>query len=180
MPYERPNIARMSGYVPGEQPAALDVVKLNTNENPYPPSEAVMTALQNVTTEHLRRYPPPTARRFCEVAAAAHGVEPQNIIATNGGDELLRLLITTFVEPGKPIGVDDPSYSLYPVLAAVHDSPVVRVALNEDWSLPDDYARQMNDAGVQLAFIVSPHARRAHCRPSMHWRAWRNNSTVCW
>lgn len=148
----------MSGYTPGEQPTALDVVKLNTNENPYPPSPAVMAALQHVTAEQLRRYPPPTARRFCEIAAAAHGVEPHNIIATNGGDELLRLLTTTFVEPGKPIGVDDPSYSLYPVLAAVHDSPVVRAPLHDDWSLPEDYAAQMNDAGVQLAFIVSPHA----------------------
>ncbi len=158
MPYERPNIASMSGYVPGEQPTSPDVVKLNTNENPYPPSDAVMNVLRAFPAEKLRRYPPPTARRFCHIAAEAHGVDPANVIATNGGDELLRLLITTFVPPGAPLGVDDPSYSLYPVLAEVNDSPVIPAPLGEDWSLPADYADRMLDAGVRLAFIVSPHA----------------------
>lgn len=156
--YERDNVAAMSGYVPGEQPTSRDVVKLNTNENPYPPSERVMAALRDVDAEALRRYPNPTARGFRERAAGLHEVDPDQVIATNGGDELLRLLITTFVDPGRPIGYPEPSYSLYPVLAAVHGSPVHRVALNADWSLPADLADQMNAAGVQLTFVVNPHA----------------------
>jgi len=148
----------MSGYVPGEQPTSRDVVKLNTNENPYPPSERVMSALREVDAESLRRYPNPTARGFRERAAGLHAVDPDQVIATNGGDELLRLLVTTFVDPGRPIGYAEPSYSLYPVLSGIHDSPVHRAAMNEDWSLPADLAARMNEAGVQLTFVVNPHA----------------------
>jgi histidinol-phosphate aminotransferase len=158
MAYERANIAAMTGYVPGEQPSDPSVVKLNTNENPHPPTDEVLAALGRVGAEQLRRYPNPTAARFRETAAQLHGVAPQNIIATNGGDELLRLVIATFVEPRAVIGVDEPSYSLYPVLAAAHEAKVFRVELNDDWSLPDDYAAQMNQVHAQVAFIVNPHA----------------------
>ncbi len=158
MTYERENIAGMSGYVPGEQPESSDLVKLNTNENPYPPGEAVMAALRGTPAEALRKYPPHTARGFCEVAGNVHGVSSGRILATNAGDELLRLVITTFVEPGRPIGAAEPSYSLYPVLAAIHDSPVHRVPREDDWSLPGDFAERMNVAGVPLVFVVNPHA----------------------
>lgn len=159
MSYERKNIERMAGYVPGEQPGSVgEVVKLNTNENPYPPCDGVMEAMRGVLAESLQRYPNPTARAFREVAAKAHGVGVENIIATNGGDELLRLVITTFDEPGRPIGTTRPSYSLYPVLASVNGSEVVEVELGDDWSLPIDFAMRMNGAGVQVAFIVNPHA----------------------
>lgn len=158
MTYERPNIAAMHGYTPGEQPTDPELVKLNTNENPYPPTDAVMKALRAVTGDELRRYPPPMADGFRTAAAEAHGVDVSNIIATNAGDELLRLAIATFVEPGRAVGTADPSYSLYPVLAEAHGSPLHRVALNDDWSLPEDFAQRMNDAGAQLVFIVNPHA----------------------
>lgn len=158
MSYERPNIRRMQGYTPGEQPQSGRPVKLNTNENPYSPSSAVIEAVRSIDPEALRRYPSPSSAVFRAEAAEAHGVHPDNIVCTNGGDELLRLAITTFVEPGRPIGMAEPSYSLYPVLAAVHDSPVERVELARDWSLPEDFARRMNAAGVQLTFLVNPHA----------------------
>ncbi len=156
--FERKNIKVMAGYTPGEQPETASVIKLNTNENPYPPPQSVADVLSQIDVASLRRYPSPTARQFREVAAKLHDVQPENIIATNGGDELLRLLLTTFVEVGAPIGVADPSYSLYPVLAAIHDSPVRRVSLTPDWKLPDDFAEQMNAFGVKLTFIVNPHA----------------------
>ncbi|MCC7146405.1 MAG: aminotransferase class I/II-fold pyridoxal phosphate-dependent enzyme [Phycisphaeraceae bacterium] len=158
MTYERPNIQRAAGYVPGEQPEADNLVKLNTNENPYPPCPAVMAVLRDFPPERLRRYPSPTAAKFRDVAARVHGLTPDHIIPTNGGDELLRLVITTFVEPGAPIGMAEPSYSLYPVLAEIHNSPMVRIALRDDWSLPADFARKLNDARAQLAFVVNPHA----------------------
>lgn len=165
MPYERDNIFRMTGYTPGEQPAAADVVKLNTNENPYPPTPAVIEALKNISPEALRRYPSPAAKNFREAASALHRLTPDHIIATNGGDELIRLAITTFVEPGQPIGMADPSYSLYPVLAAIHDSKTFEVPLNEDWSVPDDFAAKLNAAGCPLAFIVNPHAPSGRLAP---------------
>jgi histidinol-phosphate aminotransferase len=158
MAYERKNIAEMSGYVPGEQPTRTDVIKLNTNENPYPPGEGVIAALHNVSADHLRRYPNPTARGFREAAAEYHGVTPDHIIATNGGDELLRLLVTTFVDPGQVIGTAEPSYSLYPVLAAVQDARIKTLQLDDVWQLPANFARALNKAGAKLAFIVNPHA----------------------
>ncbi len=158
MTYERDNIRRMAGYTPGEQPTDTGVLKLNTNENPWPPSPAVMSALAAIAPEALRRYPSPTAAGFLAEAARLHGVGPDQLVATNGGDELLRLAITTFVPPGAPIGVAEPSYSLYPVLAAIHDSPVHAVELDDDWSLPADFASRLNAAGVPLTLLVNPHA----------------------
>ncbi|MEX0385738.1 histidinol-phosphate transaminase [Spiribacter onubensis] len=158
MSYQRDNIRRMAGYTPGEQPTDPGVIKLNTNENPWPPSPAVMSALAAIAPEDLRRYPSPTAAGFLAEAARLHGIGSDQLVATNGGDELLRLAITTFVPPGAPIGVAEPSYSLYPVLAAIHDSPVHAVELDGDWSLPADFASRMNAAGVPLTLLVNPHA----------------------
>jgi histidinol-phosphate aminotransferase len=162
MDYARDNIKKLHAYTPGEQPTSTLVVKLNTNENPYPPSEPVIEAIRHISAESLRRYPPPSARAFCEVAAKVHGVDPDQIIATNGGDELLRLMVSVYcdVSPtsGGGLGVAEPSYSLYPVLADIHDTRVTTVQLREDWSLPSDFADRLNDAGCSLAMIVSPHA----------------------
>jgi histidinol-phosphate aminotransferase len=158
MAYERNAIARMHGYVPGKQPPTAQTIKLNTNENPYPPSPAVLEALHGVLPDQLRRYPEPLAAAFREEAARLHGVSPEQIVAVNGGDELLRLALTTFVEPKRPIGVLQPSYSLYPVLAAIHESPVVSVAAGSDFAIPSSFAATMNEAGVQLSLLVNPHA----------------------
>jgi histidinol-phosphate aminotransferase len=148
----------MEGYTWGEQPAQQKVIKLNTNENPYPASAAVARALAGFCVDELRRYPQPFANEFRDAAATVHGIQRDNIIATNGGDELLRLAITTFVDVGETMGMAEPSYSLYPVLAAVQGCRVTRIPLREDWSLPVDYAHQLNAAGAKLAFVVNPHA----------------------
>jgi len=148
----------MEGYTWGEQPTRQNVIKLNTNENPYPATAAVAEALRNARVEDLRRYPQPFANGFREVAAEAHGVSIDNIMATNGGDELLRLVITTFVDAGQFIGMAEPSYSLYPVLAAVQGCEVARIPLKDDWTLPSDFAARLNAEGARLAFVVNPHA----------------------
>lgn len=158
MSYERSNIRRMEGYTWGEQPAQQQVIKLNTNENPYPATAAVAEALRGIKVESLRRYPQPFANGFRDVAAQVHGVSRDNIMATNGGDELLRLAITTFVDAGDILAMAEPSYSLYPVLAAVQGCQVARIPLTEDWSLPQDFAARLNAEGAKLAFVVNPHA----------------------
>jgi histidinol-phosphate aminotransferase len=158
MNYERPNIQRMTGYSSGEQPRQADVIKLNTNENPYPATTAVEQALRAIHVENLRRYPQPFANEFRKEAAQYHGVAITNILATNGGDELIRLAITTFVDPGQTIAIGEPSYSLYPVLAAVQNCPVAQIDLEEDWQMGSDYAAALNATGAKLAFIVNPHA----------------------
>ncbi len=162
MSFERNNIRAMAGYVSGEQPEGADVIKLNTNENPYPPGPAVEAALRAIQVQSLRRYPPPTALQLRQRLARLHTVDADNLLITNGGDELLRLVLATFVDPAECIGVADPSYSLYDVLAAAHGCGLCKYPLLADWSLPHDFAAQLNAAGVKLCFIVNPHAPSGH------------------
>ena len=158
MSYERDNIRHMTPYQWGEQPEVEEVLKLNTNENPFPPSPAVEKALAAFNTDRLRRYPPPTADTLRERLAALHQISPAGIVMTHGGDEALRLALTTFVEPGRAFGMLEPSYSLYPVLAAIQDAEIKRIVLDDSWDLPRDFTHQMNEAGVNLTCIVNPHA----------------------
>ena len=158
MSYERPNIQAMQGYVSGGQPDDPHTIKLNTNENPYPPADGVTDALRAFDPGALRRYPPATAQELRRQIAALHGLHEDEVIATRGGDELLRLLITTFVPPGRPIGTTRPSYSLYQVLAEIHDSPIFEMDLEEDFGLPASFADACNDHDCALTLIVNPHA----------------------
>lgn len=156
--YERPNIRAMHGYTWGEQPEDDRTIKLNTNENPYPVSPAVQAALRSIDVATLRTYPQPTADRLRDAIAEHHTVSRNNVIVTNGGDEALRLAMTTFVEPGSSFGMAEPSYSLYPVLAAIHDAGVIEVPLQHDWSMPENFAGRLNESAAQLACVVNPHA----------------------
>lgn len=164
--FERDNISRMEGYVWGEQPADERTIKLNTNENPWPPGPAVARALAEFDPARLRRYPPPWADAFRRAAAELAGVTPDHVIATNGGDELLRLLFTTFLAPGTPLATTRPSYSLYPVLAAVQDCPVVEVPMNDDFELPTKLAERANAAGAGITALVNPHAPSGRLFPA--------------
>ncbi|MFL2529467.1 MAG: histidinol-phosphate transaminase [Candidatus Azotimanducaceae bacterium] len=156
--WERTNIAVLTGYKSGEQSVNPKIIKLNTNENPYPPSPIISNALKEFSLHTLRKYPSPTADAFRGKVAELHNIRPQNIIATRGGDELLRLMITTFVNPGEVIGTTLPTYSLYPVLAAIQDCPLKAIPLSNDWELPSNFATQLNNAGTKLTFLVNPHA----------------------
>ena len=157
MTYERPHLRDLAGYVPGLQPREPRL-KLNTNENPYPPSVSVGSKLASISADILQRYPDPLAQQFRTAAARVHGLSPDQVIATNGGDELLRLALTTYLNPGMPLGVLTPSYGLYAVLAAVHGAPLTAVPLLSDWSLPTDAADQWNASAAPLAIITNPHA----------------------
>ena len=159
MAYERPLIQNLHAYTPGEQPADMSrVVKLNTNENPYPPAPQVMAAVAQVSADALRRYPSPSAAGFRQAAAKLHGVTPEQVIATNGGDELLRMLIQVFAEPGGALGLTEPTYTLYAVLAAAHGAQVAKVERGPDFELPEGLAEKWNAAGARLGFVVNPHA----------------------
>jgi len=158
MNLQRPNIARMQGYTPGEQLADASVIKLNTNENPYPPGPGVARALRELQVEELRRYPPPLADVFRHTCAELHGLNPDNVIPTNGGDELLRLVLTTFVSPGETVAVARPSYSLYPVLAEIQDCRLLEIDLTPDWTMPDDFGARLVAAQAKVCILVNPHA----------------------
>ena len=176
MAYERDNIRRLVAYTPGEQPlpGQQSLVKLNTNENPYPPAKEILQAIHHVEAESLRCYPPPTAALLRKAVAGAHGVSADQVIITNGGDELLRLAVTVFCLPRREdppdstiggVGVAEPSYSLYPVLTGIHDTPMVRLPLKEGYELPDDFAQRLNEAGCRLALLVNPHAPSGRLEP---------------
>ncbi len=158
MTFERKNIREMVGYIPGEQPESSDIIKLNTNENPFAPSPEVQKALSAINADNLRCYPQPTAINLRTSLAKHHGIDKGNIIVTNGGDELLRLVISTFVEADEAIAVAEPTYTLYEVLAQAHGCQFIRFNLNKDWSLPDNFAKSLNSSNIKLCLLPNPNA----------------------
>jgi len=134
----RPLIRKLHPYVPGEQPKIKGLIKLNTNENPYPPSPRVLDAIKKATDGRLRLYPNPTAQALREKLAKLHRCKPENIIVGNGSDEFLAMAVRCFVEPASQSLVQffEPSYSLYPVLADIHGAQSNPVPLRADFGLP--------------------------------------------
>lgn len=173
----RPLVERLHGYVPGEQPKIPGLIKLNTNENPFPPSPKVLAALRAATDGRLRLYPNPTAQPLREKLARFHACDPENIIVGNGSDELLALATRGFVEPArsrKRVQYFTPSYSLYPVLAAIHGARVNPVPLRPDFSLPS--IRELRRVGrwdfkAALTFVTTPNAPSGRCYPNAELRA---------
>ena len=153
-----PHIDRMSGYVYGEQPDDPAVVKLNTNENPFPPSPRVQEALNDFVVTDLHRYPDATARELRETIADVFELTPAHVLVTNGGDEGIRLLATACLEPGSLMAVSNPGYSLYPVLASIQNAECVSINLDAHYQLPSDAAQACERRLVKLACIPNPNA----------------------
>ncbi len=152
----RDNIERMTGYVPGEQTLDHSYIKLNTNENPYPPSPAVSTVLSDPEALRLNRYPDPIADTVRDAAAAVTGTEREWIIVGNGGDDLLTIAMRAFVNQGGRVAFFDPSYSLYPVLADIQGAVSVAVPLADEFDLPHDVQDRID--GADLLFVTRPNA----------------------
>ena len=115
------HVRKLEEYVPGEQPRAKSVVKLNTNENPYPPSPKCRAAIRAFDYARLRRYPDPNCSELCAEIARLNGTTPERVFVGNGSDEILALAAKCFVEDDETIGSLDPSYSLYKTLAAIRN-----------------------------------------------------------
>jgi len=154
MGYFRANIEKAKGYEPGFQPKQTDVVKLNTNENAYPPSPAVMDALVQITPEQLRRYPDPVGTSFREAAAQVNGVSPDNIMCCNGGDELLTIALRAFCDKSRPVAYPVPTYSLYPVLANLQGCKAIEVPFDDEFNLPAKLA----GSRAALTIVCNPNA----------------------
>jgi histidinol-phosphate aminotransferase len=154
MGYFRDNVERTEGYTPGFQPKAADVVKLNTNENPYPPSPLVMKALAEITPDRLRRYPDPMGNAFREEAAHLHGVGVDNIMCCNGGDDLLSIAVRAFCDERRPLAYPVPTYTLYPVLAKLENVPVIEIPFDQGGSLPSG----LDQTGAPLTILCNPNA----------------------
>ena len=172
----RPLVRELHTYVYGEQPKIKGLIKLNTNENPYPPSPKMLAAVRAAVDGRLRLYPNPTAQALCEKLAKLHGCYADNIIVGNGSDELLALATRAFVEPvaadvnrrkaraftsAATVQYFTPSYSLYPVLADIHGAAKNEVPLQPDFSLPGmaelKRGRQW-DFKAALTFVTTPNA----------------------
>ena len=127
------NIRKVEPYVPGEQPKDTDVIKLNTNENPYGPSQRVKNAMMDIDT--LRLYPDPTASALVDVLAEYHGVDPSQVFVGVGSDDVLAMSFLTFFNSDKPILFPDITYSFYDVWAELFSIPYERPALDENFRL---------------------------------------------
>jgi len=126
----------LTPYTPGEQPKAQGLIKLNTNENPYPPSPAVLSAMQAAVNGDLRRYPDPNSTSLCAAVAKAYGLEIDQVFAGNGSDEVLSLAFYAFFDPEKALKVPNISYSFYPVYADYYEVKREIIPVNEDFTLP--------------------------------------------
>lgn len=148
MGYFRDNVLGMAGYAPGEQPRDKKYVKLNTNENPYPPSPKVLDAIKAAANPDLRLYPDPMATRLRAKIAEVHGVSPDQIIAGQGGDDILNLIVRACADKGDKVASIYPSYTLYDTLAELQEAEFVRV---------NDLAG-LADAGAAVSFVCNPNA----------------------
>lgn len=155
MSYFRTNIEAIDGYTPGEQPSDPSVIKLNTNENPYPPSPRVMEAIRAITPEQLRRYPHPMGKPFREAAAQVFGITPEHILCGNGMDDILNMAVRAFSGPEAALVYPVPTYTLYAVLGSVQASVIREVPWHSGFGLP---IRELVAAEGSVTFLANPNS----------------------
>ena len=163
MSYFRPAVDTLRPYVPGRQPAAdAGIVKLNTNENPYPASPRALAALEAIDGDELRRYPSPLSREFREAAAETLDIDPAWVLAGNGSDDLLTMLVRSVTGPGRPVVYPTPTYVLYRTLADIQEAPVVEVPFDDDFVLP---VAALAEAEGALTFVANPNSPSGTAAP---------------
>ncbi len=156
MSFFRENIDAMDAYVPGEQPpAGAKVIKLNTNENPYPPSPATLAALGDFDGDALRRYPDAMATAFRQAASHALGVGADWIIPGNGSDDLIMMLARACAAPDRAIAYAVPTFEFYRAQALVEGARRVEVPYGEDFALP---VEALAEANAALTFVANPNS----------------------
>ena len=148
-------IKELEAYVPGEQPKDRRYIKLNTNENPYPPSPKAVEAMQGAIGDEMRLYPDPECSAVVEAIAQRFGIKKEQIFVGNGSDEVLAMCFPAFFDGDKPILFPDITYSFYPVYADLYQVPYETVPLSEDFTVPVDKMLQTN-GGVIIANPNAP------------------------
>ena len=131
----RENVRRVVPYVPGEQPDQAGMIKLNTNENPYPPAPGVLKALKQFDPDRLRLYPDPSAAVLVEVLAEYYRVKPSQVFVGVGSDDVLAMAFLTFFNSDRPILFPDITYSFYDVWAEEFRIPYRQVPLDEHFQI---------------------------------------------
>lgn len=152
------NVRKVEPYVPGEQPLEKDIIKLNTNENPYPPSPLVMKAAGDLSesgADELRKYPDPNISKLVQTLSAYHGVWPENVFAGVGSDDVLSVAFQTFFNSDKPVLFPDVTYSFYPVWCELYGISYKRIPVTEDFDINvNDYL--VPNGGIVIANPNAP------------------------
>jgi histidinol-phosphate aminotransferase len=158
--YFRPSIDAMAGYVPGEQPKPeTKIIKLNTNENPYPPSQAAINVLRTLDSEWLRRYPDPYANEFRMAVGEVLGIPMDWIIVGNGSDDILNVVVRACAEPGRNVVYPMPTYVLYRTLTEMQPAEHFEIPYGVDYRLP---IAELVAANGAVTFIASPNSPSGH------------------
>lgn len=161
--YFRPSMEALVGYKPGEQPKpGQPIIKLNTNENPYPPSPKAIAALSNLDPEALRRYPDPYATPFRQSVSDVLGVPTDWVLVGNGSDDILNIIIRACAEPGRPVVYPSPTYVLYRTLTQLQLAETVAIPYGEDFQLPTE---ELIAAQGAVTFIATPNSPSGHRVP---------------
>jgi len=160
--YFREAIESLDGYVPGIQPEGSGWLKLNTNENPFPPSPRVLDAVRQAAADGLALYPNPTAEPVRRAAAAAFGVTPEMVLVGNGADEVLSIIARACVGKGARVVVGDPTYTLVEVLVAIQEGRLTRVRLLQDFTLPERFFGR----SAALVYLPNPNAPSGVLHPA--------------
>jgi len=154
MNWVRPSVAAMQGYVPGFQPQPWDkYIKLNSNENPFPPSPKVQEMLGRLNYEELRLYPDPLSMELRQKLGALYGFSENQIICGNGSDDILNIIVRTFVQPGEAIGFHEPTFPLYRILAILHGANVISLPMREPFDQPP-----MPPPDLKIFFLANPNS----------------------
>jgi len=152
--YFRKNVDKMTGYVPGEQPQDGLYIKLNTNENPYAPSPKVLAALKDEINEKLRLYPDPNATSDRKKIAEIFNTKPERVMVGNGSDELLTIIMRSFVGEGSKVVYPYPTYLLYKTLSEIQNAKECIIDFHEDFSLPEEILVK----GAAVTFMCNPNS----------------------
>jgi histidinol-phosphate aminotransferase len=159
----RPAVRAMAGYTPGEQPRAGGIIKLNTNENPYPPSPRVLEALREaVMGDRLRKYPDPVGTHFRQIAGRVLGVDPEGVVIGNGSDDILTILTRAFVPEGGTLVSLSPGYLLYRILAELQGAKFVTVSFTPSWEPPLPWPGPR----AHLTYLANPNSPSGTAVPS--------------
>lgn len=157
MSFFRSNVDAIQGYVPGEQPQDTGWIKLNTNENPYPPSPRVLEALERVIRDRLNLYPDPLGTRFREAVGELFHVDPDWVLPANGSDENLTIIMRCFINPEDLVVYPYPSYILYETLVDLQGGRHERLHLRPDWSWDMPVAKAAA-ARAKLVILPNPNS----------------------
>ena len=165
------NVRKVVPYVPGEQPHEADMIKLNTNENPYPPSPKAAEAIRRVAEEDtLRLYPDPTAAELVQAIADVYHVSPKQVFVGVGSDDVLAMAFMTYFNSDKPILFPDITYSFYDVWAEEFRIPYEQIPLDENFCIVDSYhsySSAARSAGYSIEYQIK-HLKK--CRAGFYWK----------